>query len=225
MVTDATTVQSVGTQAFAVPDDYVDTMTAEAMVEEALCMVAEAEARERIAEERARQWLASAELGAALLRKAEIRTECAQAERKAAEMLAAAEQAARQMAERMLAAEATLADAAVERALHECAARAQAEAQRDIWRVFGVFGVRLLLAGVAEGGEAGEDIQIRHRHHKSAHFLKLRGPEISFPPSDMHWLNAQPKRGPGNGGSSTRSKVARKYDRGTVEQGEHTRSR
>jgi hypothetical protein len=42
--TDTTTTQSVGTHAAVAADDMVDIATAEAMVNEALCMVAEAEA-------------------------------------------------------------------------------------------------------------------------------------------------------------------------------------
>ena len=117
----------------ALTGDVVDISTAEAMVEEALCMVAQAEERERAAEKRGRQWLDRVELATALLRKVEERTDWAQAERRAAQSLAAAEQAARHMAEQMLAAEAALADAAVECARDECAARCQAEAQRDLW--------------------------------------------------------------------------------------------
>ena len=50
-----------------------------------------------------------------------------------AEAVTAAERAARQVLEQMLKAEASLADAAEERALRDCAARRQAEAQRDLW--------------------------------------------------------------------------------------------
>ena len=49
-----------------------------------------------------------------------------------AERSAAAERAAKQVAEELLASEAALADATVEIARNECAARRQAETQRDI---------------------------------------------------------------------------------------------
>ena len=137
-----TVVLDVATQT-ALTGDVVDVSTAEAMVEEALCMVAEAEEGERAAQKCAREWLDRAELGTALLRKAEERTDWAQRERRAAQALATAEQAARHMAEQLLAAEAALADAAVESTLHECAARRQAEAQRDIYQA---------LAGAGRGG-------------------------------------------------------------------------
>ena len=64
-----------------------------------------------------------------------------------------AEQMPRQMAEQMLAAEAALADAAVESARSECAARRQAETQRDIWRA--------LASGT--GGRGGRDISTTAR--------------------------------------------------------------
>ena len=130
-----TAVLGVATQT-VLTGDVVDTSTAEAMIAEALLMADEAQERERVAlaHEQAQRWLANAELGACVLRKAEVRTDFAQAERQAAERLLAAEQAARQMAEQMLAAEAALADAAMESARSECAARRQAETQRDIWR-------------------------------------------------------------------------------------------
>ena len=112
-----TVVLDVATQT-ALTGDVVDVSTAEAMVEEALCMVAEAEEGERAAQKCAREWLDRAELGTALLRKAEERTDWAQRERRAAQALATAEQAARHMAEQLLAAEAALADAAVESALN-----------------------------------------------------------------------------------------------------------
>ena len=74
----------------ALTGNVVDTSTAEAMIDEALCMVAEAEACERAAEERAHVWLANAELASVSLRKAEDRTDCAQAgARQAAEAVAA----------------------------------------------------------------------------------------------------------------------------------------
>jgi hypothetical protein len=114
--------------------DVVDIATAEAMIEEALCMVDEAEEGEHGAQKCAREWLDRAELGTALLRKAEERTDWAQKEGRAAQALAAAAQAARHMTEQMLAAEAALADAALESALDDCAARRQAEAQRDIYQ-------------------------------------------------------------------------------------------
>ena len=93
--------------------NVVDTATAEAMIDETVCMMDEAEARERAAEERAHVWLANAELGCALLRKAEDRTDCALAGRQAAEAVTAAERAARRVLEQMLKAEAALADAAL----------------------------------------------------------------------------------------------------------------
>ena len=104
------------------------------MIAEALLTADEAQDLERVAHERAHRWLVNAELSAGLLRKAEVRTDFAQAERQVAERLLALEQAARQMAEHILAAEAALADAAVESARNECAARRQAEAQRDLWQ-------------------------------------------------------------------------------------------
>ena len=106
---------NVGTQTSAA-DDMVDTLVAEAMISEALCMVDEAKHRERLTGVRARSWEDRAELGATLLRAAEARTDRAEAARQAAERSAAAERAAKQMAEHMLAAEAALADAAVESA-------------------------------------------------------------------------------------------------------------
>ena len=123
----------VGSQP-ALTSDVVETSVAEAMIAEAMCMLDEAQERERLADERASLWEGCAEFGTTLLKAAEDRTDRAQADRLAAERLAAAEHAAMQMAVQLLAAEAALADAAVERALNECAARAQAEAQRDIWR-------------------------------------------------------------------------------------------
>ena len=113
---------NVGTQTSAA-DDMVDTLVAEAMISEALCMVDEAKHRERLTGVRARSWEDRAELGATLLRAAEARTDRAQAARQAAERSAAAERAAKQMAEHMLAAEAALADAAVESARNECLGR------------------------------------------------------------------------------------------------------
>ena len=121
----------VGSQP-ALTSDVVETSVAEAMIAEAMCMLDEAQERERLADERASLWEGCAEFGTTLLKAAEDRTDRAQADRLAAERLAAAEHAAMQMAVQLLAAEAALADAAVERALNECAARAQAEAQRDI---------------------------------------------------------------------------------------------
>ena len=50
------------------------------------------------------------------------------------------------MAEELLALEAALADATVEIARNECAARCQAEAQRDLWQ---------MLAGTGRGGRGG----------------------------------------------------------------------
>ena len=136
---------NVGTQTSAA-DGMVDTLVAEAMISEALCMVDEAQHRERLAGVCARSWEDRAELGATLLRAAEARTDRAQAARQAAERSAAAERAAKQMAEHMLAAEAALADAAVESARNECVARRQAEAQRDLWQA---------LAGAGRGGRCG----------------------------------------------------------------------
>ena len=57
-----TAVLDVATQT-ALTGDVVDISTAEAMVEEALCMVAEAEEGERDAQKCAREWLDRAELG------------------------------------------------------------------------------------------------------------------------------------------------------------------
>ena len=116
----------VGSQP-ALTSDVVETSVAEAMIAEAMCMLDEAQERERLADERASLWEGCAEFGTTLLKAAEDRTDRAQADRLAAERLAAAEHAAMQMAVQLLAAEAALADAAVERALNECAARAQAE--------------------------------------------------------------------------------------------------
>ena len=79
-----TTVLNATTQT-ALIGDVVDTSTAEAMIDEAVCMVAEAEARECAAEKRAGVWLANAELASALLRKAEDRTDCAHTGRQAAD--------------------------------------------------------------------------------------------------------------------------------------------
>ena len=58
-----TVVLDVATQTRALTGDVVDISTAEAMVEEALCMVAEAEEGERDAQKCAREWLDRAELG------------------------------------------------------------------------------------------------------------------------------------------------------------------
>ena len=60
-----TAVLDVATQT-ALTGDVVDISTAEAMVEEALCMVAEAEEGERDAQKCAREWLDRAELATAL---------------------------------------------------------------------------------------------------------------------------------------------------------------
>ena len=166
-----TAVLDVATQT-ALTGDVVDISTAEAMVEEALCMVAEAEEGERDAQKCAREWLDRAELATALLRKAEERTDWAQRERRAAQTLATAEQAARRMAEQMLAAEAALADAAVESARNECAARRQAEAQRDLWQA---------LAG-GRGGRGGRGghkavkavVGMGHRRRRRRHHHRRR---------------------------------------------------
>ena len=119
-------VLNVATQT-ALTGNVVDTATAEAMIDEAVCMMDEAEARERAAEERAHVWLANAELGSALLRKAEDRTDCAHAGRQAAEAVTAAERAARRVLEQMLKAEAALADAALADAESERNARRRIE--------------------------------------------------------------------------------------------------
>ena len=134
MVTDATSTQSVGTQAAVDADDMVDTATAEAMVAEALRMVDEVQERERAADERARVWEGHADFATTLLRAAEDRTDWAQAGKESAERVAAAERETRQMAEQMLAAEAALADSAVESARNERRARHKAEAEIEIWR-------------------------------------------------------------------------------------------
>ena len=126
-------VLNVATQT-ALTGDVVDTSTAEAMIDEAVCMMDEAEARERAAEERAHVWLANAELGSALLRKAEDRTDCAHTGRQAAEAVTAAERAARRVLEQMLKAEAALADAALADVESERSARRCIETEYAMWR-------------------------------------------------------------------------------------------
>ena len=162
----------------ALTGNVVDTSTAEAMIDEALCMVDEAEARERAAEERAHRWLTNAELVSVLLRKAEDRTDRAQAGRQAAEVVAAAERAARQAMEQMLKAEAALADAAL----------SDAESERSAPRVAtprhkGTFTRRLLgRAGTAEAAEVvvgmrhrrRQHHRHRRRHHRHRRHLRLR---------------------------------------------------
>ena len=109
-----------------------------------------------------------------LARAAEDRTDCVQAGRQAAEAVTAAERAARQVLEHMLEAEASLADAAEESALRECAARRQAEAQRDLWHR------RLQGAGVVEAGAVVLDVSMCHRrrrrrrHHPHSHLRHRR---------------------------------------------------
>ena len=120
----------------ALTGNVVDTSTAEAMIDEALCMVAEAETRERAAEKRAHAWLANAELASTLLRKADDRTDYAQAGRQAAEAATAVERAARRVVEQMLKAEAALADAALADAESERNACRRIETEYAIWRAF-----------------------------------------------------------------------------------------
>ena len=78
MVTDATSTQSVGTQAAIAAHDMVDTITAEAMVAEALCMMDEAEKRAQLAAMDARVWFDRAQLATTLLRRAEERCDVLQ---------------------------------------------------------------------------------------------------------------------------------------------------